>query len=78
MKTTYVIQKCHPNMGAEWRIREWHDRGDSRPHTDVSTAVTECRQLIMGADAVKYRIVKRTDEVISLENAESSHGRDKT
>jgi hypothetical protein len=74
MKTTYVIQKRHPNLGNEWPHREWHDRAESSPHAHIGDAISECRRLILNAETTQYRLVKRTDEEIPLENAERIHG----
>lgn len=70
MKTIYVTQKRHPNLGNEWPHREWHDRAESSPHSHKEEAIKETKRLILNAETTQYRLIKRTDEEIPLENAE--------
>jgi hypothetical protein len=67
MRTTYVIQKRHPDVGLEWvNYRRWHDRVESPQYANLGDALMEVRRLILNAETTQYRLIERTELEIPL------------
>ena len=67
MKTTYVIQKRHPDVGPEWvNYRAWHDRVDSPQYPSLADALKDIRCLMCNCPSVEFRLIERTDLEIPL------------
>jgi len=68
MKTLFIIQKRHPNLGREWPHRDWHDKTESRKDLSLPLAVEEAKRLQSDSERCEYRVIKRVEEPIFTAN----------
>jgi len=64
MKTSFIIQKRHPNLGKHWSQSDWHDKVESRKDLSLPVAIKEAQRLRVENNRCEYRVVKRVEETI--------------
>jgi len=68
MKTLFIIQMRHPNLGKEWPHRNWHDKAESRKDLSLPLAIKEAERLQADSERCEYRVIKRVEESIFTAN----------
>jgi hypothetical protein len=68
MKTLFIIQIRHPNLGKEWPQRDWHDRPESRKDLSLPLAIKKAKRLQTDSERCEYRVIKRVEESIFTAN----------